>query len=198
MLGDGVEGDEELAHGGDEGELFGFALFDQGAIGEREAGRPAAEGEDSHVEGAPDLLAAAVDDPAAAHQAAVPGDRGQADQARDLAPVELAQLGQLGQERGDQDRAGAGRALEQGGLGLQLRVAGDRVLQQPVERDLVLAQPPQRGLGALDQGGRAQMGQLLAARADLGQELPPVSQGLGQRLAGTGPDRVGAGLANAP
>ena len=95
---------------------FRFAPGEQCPVGDGEAGRAAAEREGGQVEGAADLLAAAVDHPAAAHQAAVPGDRGETDQAGDLAPVELAELRQLGQQGGEQDRPGAGRAREQGGF----------------------------------------------------------------------------------
>jgi hypothetical protein len=95
---------------------------------------------------------------------------------------------------------------------VRLGVARDDLPQRPVELQLVEAQPLPRRLGALDQGWRAQLGQLPGAGRDLGQELAaPVScadippgdraepdgQGLGQRLAGTCPDgcrdRLGEG-----
>ena len=93
------------------------------------------------------------------------------------------------------------------------RVAGDGVAQQAVELDLVAAQPLQRGLGLFDQGWRAQMGQLLGSRGDLGQQLAaPVScadippgdrggpdgQGLGQGFVRPGPNRGRGRLGERP
>ncbi len=55
-------------------------------------------GDGGHVEGAADLAAAALDDAAVLAQAAVLGDGGEAGERRDLAPVEGAELGQLGEQ----------------------------------------------------------------------------------------------------
>jgi hypothetical protein len=111
------------------------------------------------------------------------GHRRYPGQARDLAPIEGAELGQLGQERGDQHRADARYAAEQGCGGPELRVAGDGLAQERVELGLLLAQPLERRLGALDQRRRAQVAELLAAGGDLVQELAAVAEQLGQGRA---------------
>jgi hypothetical protein len=56
--------------------------------------------EDGHVEHATDCAAPLGDDAWATLGPAVLGDRRDADQAGDLAPVEGAELGELGEQRG--------------------------------------------------------------------------------------------------
>jgi hypothetical protein len=102
---DGIEGDEHLAHGGDEGDLGWLAPGDQATMEGDEARAAAAGAERGHVEDAADRAAALGDDPLAALEPAVLGDGRDADQAGDLAPVEAAELGQLGEQRRGQDQA---------------------------------------------------------------------------------------------
>ena len=91
--------------------------------------------------------------------------------------------------RGRERRPDAGDIREQRDQRPQLGGSGDGLADQSVELGLVLAQLAQRRLGALDQGGRAQMAELLGTRGDLGQQLAAAGQDLAQRLARPGPDR---------
>src|SRR5207249_11568236 len=69
--------------------------------------------ESSHVQTAADASTPAVDRALTAHFATVVIEGGQTDQSTDLLPIELAQLGQLGEQRGTDDVADAWHALQQ-------------------------------------------------------------------------------------
>ena len=176
----GVEGDQQLAHHRRQRDLGRLAPADQRPVGEREARAAAARAQDRHVQRPAHGPAAALDLAPAPPLPAVPRDRRQPDQAGDLAPVERAEFRQLGQEGRDQDRADPRRGPQQGGGGREVRVGRDRLGQQRVELRLLPPQPVEGGAGALDQGRRAQVAELLAAGGDLGQELAAVGQELGQ------------------
>ena len=108
---DGVEDDEELAHAGDEGLLAGFAGGAELFVVGGDDGIGAAGDQGGHVEGGAHGGAAAGDGAAAAQGAAVAVDRRDPDQGGDLAAVEMAEFGQLGDQGAQRRRADAGDAV---------------------------------------------------------------------------------------
>ena len=77
------------------------------------AGLWRSRGESSHVERSTDVEAPTLDAPSASSVTGVVGDRRHADQGGNLAAIEFAELGQLGDERGAGDGANAlGRAQQ--------------------------------------------------------------------------------------
>jgi hypothetical protein len=89
----GIEDGQQLAHGGDEGQMGGFAGFAQTAIEALECGIVLDADEASHVERRPDLDATALDFTLAAISAAVVVDWGDANQGGDLVAIDLAESG---------------------------------------------------------------------------------------------------------
>ena len=90
---DGVEDDQELAHGGGERELLGFAGGDQALVEGPEPGIVADRDQGCHVEHGAHRRPATPDRAPALHPAAVAGERRDPDERRDRSAVELAELG---------------------------------------------------------------------------------------------------------
>src|SRR5215471_7244290 len=142
---DGIEKDQQLAHGSDEGEACGFAGLAQTAVEGLEH-RVVLDGDKAgHVERGSDLDAAALDLALAAVSAAVPVHRGDAGQGGDLVAIDPAELGQFGDQSTSDDIADAGYAFEQILFGAPEGADFD----QPVDR-LVDARP--FGFEALEHG----------------------------------------------
>ncbi len=115
--------------------------------------------------------------------AAVPGDRRDADQAGDLAPVDGAELGQLGEQRGRQDQADPRHAGEQGEAAGEAGRAIDGAAQQRLDLGLVAPQPGEIGLRACPQRGRLDGLQLLLPGGDLADQTLAESQQLAKARA---------------
>ena len=137
LAGDGVEGDEELAGDGHEGELGRLAGLAQSLIERRERGVEAGSGHRGQVEHGADRGAASADASGAAERSAIAGEGSDADERRDLAPSQVTELGQIDQQRagdaGSDTRDGleerekfrAFGALPQRGIDLSLEIADE-------------------------------------------------------------------------
>ena len=157
---------------------------DEAAIEGGEARAAAAGAERGHVEDAADGAAALGDDALAALEPAVLGDGRDADQAGDLAPVEAAEFGQLGKQRGRQDQADARHAGQQGKAAGEAGRAAKGAAQQRLDLGLVAPQAGEIGLRAPPEQGRLEMAELLLPGGDLadqplteGQQLGKLAQG---------------------
>src|ERR1700683_5829708 len=110
---EGVCEDDELSHNGDEGDFGRFAVYERAVVEGLE--RPVATrgGHRGHIEGAADVGASALDVAGAAALAAVPGDRGEADDHSGL-------FGRQGADLGEADAGGdPGAGSRRGGGGEQ-------------------------------------------------------------------------------
>ena len=106
---DGVEDDDEPAHAGHEGLLAGFAGGPELGVVSGDDRIGAAGDQSPHVGRRAHGGVAAGDSAAAAQRAAVAIDRRDPDQGGDLAAVEMAEFGQLGDQGNahHEDRIGA-------------------------------------------------------------------------------------------
>jgi hypothetical protein len=138
---DGVEDGEEFAHASGDGDFGGAAAGDEAGVEGTDGGVAADGGEGWHVQGRADAGASTQDHTSSAEGTTVAVDRGDADEARDLASIEGAELGQLGdqgagggfadaRDRGQQILGGApGRARAHGVVEIGLDLA--ELLLQP-------------------------------------------------------------------
>lgn len=95
---DGVQDDEELSCGGDDGDELGFAGGHEAVAEGLEDGVVAGGDQGAHEQGSADDGSAAADEAPAAPFAGLAGVGRQSGQGRDLLGVERAQLGQFGQQ----------------------------------------------------------------------------------------------------
>jgi hypothetical protein len=119
LLAHGVEGEEELAHEGDDADPLGLAA---GLRRLKRVARPGTApelGENGEEEGVAGVEAPAPASALALERAALPGIGRKPDEAGDLLGAEAAEFGQVGEQGGGADEADAGGALEQGGLAAQ-------------------------------------------------------------------------------
>src|SRR5262249_49543136 len=114
---DGIEDDDELADASNESLLAGFAGGSELAVVSGDDRIGAAGDQGGHVEGGAHGGAATGDGAAAAHGAAVAVDRSNADEGSDLAAVEMAELGQLGDQGAQRRFADPGHAGQEIGIG---------------------------------------------------------------------------------
>ncbi len=153
----GIENGEQFAHGRDEGDLLGFAQCTQVKVKLADHGVVPGRGQGGHVQGGAHLGAAS---PAhyvgprcagASELATVAVERGDADEGRDLAAVQLARApsgcGEFGQEHAGQDRTHTRHALQQGILLLPGGMGLARALQLPVHLCQFRLQPRDVALG---------------------------------------------------
>ena len=176
-----VEMDEEFAHDGGESDFVSFTAGDETLIKSFEDGVEAGGGQGSHVEGASNTTASALDAAQATSRAAIAIEGSKTGQGGDLAPGKGAQLRHVGQKAGDSQRANAADFGQELGFGGKKRMGFDQGLDQPdevidllVEVADVLAQ----GLEADRIGGLLETGVFpgpvldeLAAPGDEGIEL---------------------------
>jgi hypothetical protein len=97
---EGVEDDHELAHGGGERELLGFAGGDQASVEGAQCRVVPDRAQGRHVEHRAHVVAAAPDRATPLHQAAVARERRHPDQRGDGTAIELAELRQQGEQEG--------------------------------------------------------------------------------------------------
>jgi len=109
---DGIEDGEQLAHRRDEGEASGFAGIAQTAVEALERRVVPDRDQAGHVERRPDFAAAASDPAFATVSAAIPADWRDTGQGGDLVAIDLAELGQLGDQGAGNDIADAGHPLQ--------------------------------------------------------------------------------------
>ena len=110
---EGIDDDQELSHAGGEDDFEGFAMLSQ-SICEGLDDRVAASGcQSGHVEDGADGFAAAADGAFASVLAAVAIEGRQAHEGGDLLAVELAQLGNVGDEGGGRDSAQSWNGLDE-------------------------------------------------------------------------------------
>src|SRR5690606_27887880 len=114
----------------------------------------------AHVQDASDLAASTPDGPLASQGAAIPVQRGNADEARDLLAVEPPQLGELGQEDGCQPGSDTGNAAVELGARSQARRGLDQGFNRLVQQGLLLLQVPD---GALEAGADSGAGSRFSA-----------------------------------
>src|SRR5262249_21912633 len=109
----GIEDGQQLAHRGDEGEAGRVAGSAPTAIEALERRIMLDRDQAGHVERGADLDTAPLDLALAAKSAAVPVYRGDTGQGSDLVAIDLAELGQLGDQSAGDDIADAGHALQE-------------------------------------------------------------------------------------
>ena len=127
----GVEDDEQFAHAGGEDDFNGLSLGLE-ALGEGADDRVATRGgEGGHVEGAADRGAPPPNGSFAAVRSAVVVEGGESDECTDLLAIELAEFGQIGEQR----RGGGGP--DAGGAGEDLRLAAPLVVGFEVGDDVL-------------------------------------------------------------
>lgn len=131
---DGVEQDEQFAHGGDQGHLAGLAAGTQAWVASAEGGAAADRGQGGHVPGRPDLGPSAPYGAWAAVLTAVPVAWCHADPGGHFLPLELAQFRQLRQQDTGQDGPHPRYTREQGILCLPDGMALAQGLQLLVNR----------------------------------------------------------------
>src|SRR5712672_3967247 len=95
---DGIEDDDELSHAGGERLLAGFSGGSELDVVGRDDGIGAAGDQGRHKQSSAHGRAAAGDGAAPAHRAAVAVDRRDTDEGGDLAAIEAAEFGQLGDQ----------------------------------------------------------------------------------------------------
>ena len=197
-LEDGVEDDQELTHGGGDGDLGGLAAGDEARIEGADRGIAADGGEGRHVQGLADAGAAAEDHAPAAEGAAVAVDRGDTDEAGDLAPIEGAELGQLGEERAGRGLADARDRGEQVLGGAPGGAAAHGVVEIGLDLAQLLLQPGQVGVEPPDEPRVAELAAALALAADHLDQLAAAGDQLAERARRRvghrpwfGPDRFG-------
>lgn len=109
----GVEGGQQLAHAGDQGDLGQLAGVDQPRVEGSDDGVAAGGRECGHVQHTSYVEASALNAPSPFAGAGVVGHGGDAHQGGDLAPVEPAELGQFGDQRAAGHRTDAAGRLQQ-------------------------------------------------------------------------------------
>ena len=127
-------------------------MADEAGISGAQRGVAAASDERRHVEWRTDVATPTTNRSPTLPGAAVLGDRRDADQARDLAAVEAAELGQLGEQGGDQHRSDTGHALQQSRCGRELVIGHDGLPDQLGDLPPLAAQTLERPLRPLTQG----------------------------------------------
>lgn len=133
VLDQGVEDDEELSHGGDEGGHFGFSLVEESLVEGFERG-VVLDGDDGrHEEGFADLGASAAGGSSSSHFSAVAVGGRDADEACDFLSVELSEFGQFGDEERGGGGSDAGHGAEDFGFGLHRLVVLDEFLELVVD-----------------------------------------------------------------
>ena len=143
---------------------LGLPGRDEALVEGAEARVGPAGGKRGHIErGADDRRAATPDRAAAAPGAAVPIERGDADEGGDLFLVERAELGQFRQQGVAGDRPDAGDALQPGGPRAQPRLGLDGGGELRVEVGQAVGQPGEVGID-VGRGGPAGLGGAVAAR----------------------------------
>ena len=143
----GIENGEQFAHGRDEGDFFGFADCAQVPVQLADHRVVPGGGQSGHVQGRAHLCTASPHSALASELATVAVERGHAHEGGDLAAVQLAQLGQFGQEHAGQDRTDTGHALQQGILLLPGGMSLALDLQLPVHLCQFGLQPREVALG---------------------------------------------------
>ena len=106
--------------------------------------------------------------------------RGDADQAGDLAPIEPAELGQLGNEQAGRGWADAGHRDQEVLGGAPGGAVADRVAEIGFDPGQLLVEPNQMGIDAADQLGVAQLAAPLALAADHLDNLAPAGDQLAE------------------
>src|SRR5258708_20293283 len=146
----GIEGDDELSHDRDDGDLGLLAGGAEALLEGLEVGVPDGGGLSGHEEDASNIGAAAEDTAQAAHFAAVEVVGHDADEGGDLAVGDVAEFGQQGDQGGAKDRTDAAHRADQLLAGREVRLGGDRlddalVEPGPVGLPLADAAPPPPG-----------------------------------------------------
>ena len=102
-------------------------------------------GEGGHIEHTPPHGAAAGNHAAAPQGSAIPVDRRDADEGGNLAPIQVAQLREIGDEREGRDIADAGHGLEQVVRRAPQRAGAEGVVQVALQLGQGLGQPAEVG-----------------------------------------------------
>ena len=146
----------------------------------------------------PAVGAAAHDHAPAAESTAVTVDRGDTDEGSDPAPIEMAKLGQVGDQGTGRGPADAGNGGEQVFGGPPGGRAADGVVEVGLDPAELLLQPDDMGLDAAGQLGVAELAAALALAADHLDQLPAPGDELAELPCGRvrqqprlRPDRLG-------
>ena len=100
---DCVEDAKEASHACDKRDLFGSPALDQGLVVLADDGIPPGGRQGCHVEGVSDFGATTSDQSSASHLTGVAIDWGDADESCDAPSIELAQFGQISDQRSRRD-----------------------------------------------------------------------------------------------
>src|SRR3569833_4354786 len=181
----GVERNDELAHDGDDGDLWLLADGNEPLLEGFEGGIEPGGDLSGHEEAAPDGGPAAEDAAQAYHPSTVEVVGDDADQGGDRSDGQGAELGQQGDQGGGQDRSAAGHGAQQIASCAEGRAGSDGSAYQLVELlDVVfeLSDP------ARHQAAQAGVAQLLELADDLLMgidQLPPCLNQLGLLFVGS-------------
>ena len=125
----GVQDHEQATHAGHQGELGGFAGGEEPLVTVAQDGVVAGPREGRHVQHVADLRAPAPAAPLATEASRIVRQRGDADELRDGAPVQRAELWQMREEQMRGLRADAGDTLQERVLRLPHRTLFDPLIQ---------------------------------------------------------------------
>lgn len=115
----GVEDDKELSHGGDQRDHFLLSSVHEALVEGFELGVVTDGCDGGHVERFADLHTSSAGGPFAAQGSTVAVGGSDSDEPGDLLPVELSELGKLGDESGGGRRSDADDGLQEFGFGLE-------------------------------------------------------------------------------